>query len=547
MGMGRTDSEPGLDGDGKMAQDPAAPAEDATGQPPPGTIEAAAAAGTAAPPSSVGSALAARLLQNRTKSGKQKTLEGAASDRAVTERPRPSSGSFDLAEPTTVDASAPRGSHPTPGGGSPGLMARTQLGMGEEMRAALAAIRGRSSGAAPATSAATEPQAAQSASGAVEPSTDAGTGPVAEPSGGVVAVSGPIFDLATARVGEGGGAASGPVFDVVSGPLSDSGQGAGTAGAGAGAATPTPTPAAVAGRLAALLAEGRARTGRHATPVVDAATRPAQLTPSPSVPADFVPVPPEASGPVDGASWSADVATVRVPGAAVAQKMGPGFAATLLGLPGPEQEAIQVALAAARRSPTPDDTTVAGRARRVFARDRGAGGWETPEPVAGDATERNLLASGDARAAAVGWGRGPDEQKRITQVVDVIRPAGPSRVKVALVVGAGLMGITAIVIAGVARKANKANRAAAAAAATKPAPSDPARPAALKLAPEDEPVPEMPAAAEAEAPAQAAAIEPEPAEEVARPAEASARPKETKTGRAGAPPVPAVVAGYGAW
>jgi hypothetical protein len=144
---------------GEPPKDPVAPP-----YPPVAVPEKGVAGATSAPPRPTrttpgGSGLAALLIQNRTKTGKHKILEGEG---AVPDRTRSPTGSFELLDVTAVGGSplskgdsktpviepgpragrvAPavpaRASYPTPGGGLPGLLMRTQLGLGEAVQATI--------------------------------------------------------------------------------------------------------------------------------------------------------------------------------------------------------------------------------------------------------------------------------------------------------------------------------------------------------------------------------------------------------------------------
>lgn len=532
--MARTFGEQGPD-KGEAARRPAGSAD--TGGEEPLTPSEAAVSGPAAPPRPArttpgGSGLAALLMQNRAKTGKQKILE---SEGAVPERTRSPTGSFDLLDITAVggagvtednpdpkvqtkagetsrpvDATGARGgegettlprrtSHPTPGGGLPGLLMRTQLGLGDAVRAfrdserekqgrtqvppaTLAPLRSTPSAAvdfeasetsaggsvpaaggdgektdvtvpveasmesAPAGTTVNNDAVSEAPEGSGRPTSEASTGEASavEAGGGVVAPSsGPVFQLGTGRVGEAGVGASGPVFDLISGPLAatDSApSGLPAAGAelsgpseaapvSAASASSHPTP--TNGRLAALLAESRKRSGRHET-LAKAGPTAAATEPS------------STSSVTEGGPN--DIATVRVPGASLAEKRGPGFAATLLGLPGPEQKAMEAALASVRDAVA---NASSGAGRAVSTRSGGEAGQNPPLPIEGEATERSLLSTADVRR---GWQGRTGEEKRITEIVDVVRPARAARIKAAVAIAGGVLAIACVIFLGSLRK-----------------------------------------------------------------------------------------------
>jgi hypothetical protein len=471
--------------------------------------------------------LAALLIQNRAKTGQQKVLEP---DGATPSQPQSggSSGSFDLLEVTAVGgaqegaaagsggsgmgaAGAPtRRNYPTPGGGLPGLLARTQLGLGDAIRS-FRESGGRTDAAPPTTAsppaaavpaAVTAPSSADDVRPAESPppasSGETATGAAVDPGDGAAAVSGPVFELATGPMA-GSGPVSGPVFDLVSGPFSGPATtvnapetALATTPASEAAPAPTATPASGAtpaptaeqgaprqsgatpasGRLAALLAESRKRTGRHET--LDKGAEPSAAGAGPAVAA---PNPAAALGPSPSAPQSPleDVATMRVPGAEVAQKKGPGFAATLLGLPAPEltPPVTRTTSAVAGGAGT------AGRAR--YVRDgspEGGADRNTPLPVEGEATERSLLSTGDMRAR---WSRNSEEQKRTTDIIDIVRPNRPGIRTAALILGGAA--VLVMILVGVARVNRSGGEEKAAVTTVVPAAPAPAAPAVPPAAP----------------------------------------------------------------
>lgn len=468
--------------------------------------------------------LAALLMQNRAKSGRHRldgepapvgdrTNQGSGNrgsgnrssgsfdpleTTAVGEQPDPEAGPASGAVAVGAGSTQPERAATPAGGGVPVAFTRTQLGLGDSVRAALESarvpvpaslkpsrpLRPTPAGARSVDASAAAPTAVGSgAVDALRPSPpDTGTSDAAADSraplddgGGRGVVGEPALLAETTAVGADLGASSvaqvqeeaapgvvasgavsgavtgpvaaigsGPVFDPLSGPITNVSPVPVASLVEAAAPRPGRRPTPASGRLAALLAESRKKTGRHQTlEGAGAGGTPAPVTLSPSGPVAFTPVPvvarSEASSPAV-TSAAEDTTTVRVPGAAVAEKKVPAFAATLMGLPAPTVATDAASGAATAWGP--------GRLRDSGL--NSGANRNSPLHVDGDATEPSNMAPDDLTASATGWRRRrTTERKRITDVIDVVRPPKHRGATVALIVSATM--IAAIVVVFVAR------------------------------------------------------------------------------------------------